>query len=86
MIKYLLLAVLLTGCSTVVPVTLKFPEAPVNLQQSCDTLSQTDSQQLSELTKTVVINYGKYHDCSNKNQAWQDWYKQQKELYEELSK
>lgn len=86
MIKYLLLLALLTGCSTTVPVTIKFPETPASLQQPCEALSQTESQQLSDLTKTVVINYGKYHDCSNKNLAWQEWYIQQKKLYEELSK
>ena len=33
---------------------------------------------LSELMKTVINNYTKYHNCADLVQSWQDWYIEQK--------
>lgn len=83
--KYLLLAVLLTGCSTVVPVTVKFPEAPQPLLEPCKQLQPvSESATLSELTRTVVRNYSYYHDCKIMNESWQEWYLKQKQIFEGL--
>lgn len=79
------LAMLVTACSTTVPVTQKFPQAPQELQQPCKPLEQViTNTTLSQLTKTVVNNYSEYHLCSSKVENWQLWYTQQKQIFEEL--
>ena len=57
--KLILLAFMLslTACSTTVPVTLKFPDQPVELKESCNPLKPASSTQIAEFTKTVVENY-----------------------------
>ena len=85
--KYLLLPVLLlAGCSTTVPVTMKFPDAPTELIQACEALEKipADSKQLSVTSEVVVRNYGRYHNCANRVEAWQDWHKKQKENFESV--
>lgn len=80
-----LLALTLTGCSTVVPVVAKFPEAPKELTTSCSPLKVADEKpELSELTKTIVTNYSEYHLCANRVEGWNEWYTQQKKLFEAL--
>jgi hypothetical protein len=83
--KYLLvIALLLSGCTTV-PVTQKFPEAPSIIQQSCKPLEQVgNSATISEFAKVVVNNYTEYYQCSTLVDAWQEWYKNQKKIFEEL--
>lgn len=84
MTKYLLL-LLLTGCSTTVPVTQKFPEAPQVLLERCQVLKQVDKDaSLVDLTKVVVENYTKYYECSVLVEGWHEWYKTQQKLYKEL--
>jgi hypothetical protein len=84
--KYALLltAVLLTGCSTVVPVTAKFPEPPGrNAQERCPQLQKLkDDPALSDVARTVTINYGTYYECAVKADAWQEWYQIQKRIFE----
>ena len=83
--KYLILALLLAGCSTVVPVTQKFPEAPSILQQQCKPLAQVASTAtISEFAKTVANNYTEYYQCSTLVEGWQEWYTKQKKIFEEL--
>ena len=56
--KYLLLVLLLTGCSTTVPVTSKFPEPPKYSLQSCPQLQLLkEGSKLSDVATTVTINY-----------------------------
>jgi hypothetical protein len=81
----LLTLVLLTGCTTVVPVVAKFPEAPKELTALCPKLKQAeDKTELSELTKTIVTNYSEYHLCANRVEGWNEWYTQQKKIFEAL--
>ena len=83
--KYLFLAFLLAGCSTTVPVAQKFPEAPSILQQPCKQLEQASpSATVSEFAKVVVNNYTEYYQCANIVDGWQEWYKNQKKIFEEL--
>lgn len=82
--KYLLLLapILLSGC-VVFPVKPDFPEAPKELNTSCpklETIDKTDPK-LSEFMKTVSNNYQKYHSCAAVVDAWNEWYKKQKEAY-----
>lgn len=84
--KYTLLltAVLLTGCSTVVPVTAKFPEPPGKMAlERCPQLQKLkDDPALSDVARTVTVNYGTYYECAVRADAWQEWYQIQKRIFE----
>lgn len=85
--KILVLSLLLlTGCTTVVPVTSKFPAAPGTLvQEPCPSLQKlTDEAKLSDIAKTITVNYSEYYTCAVKLDAWQRWYREQKIIYEGL--
>lgn len=85
--KYvLILSLLLTGCSTVVPVKQKFPEVPKELLVECPDLklAPKDETKLSGVLEVVTSNYSLYHECSLKNDMWIEWYKSQKKIYESV--
>lgn len=83
-LSIVLLLIGLSGCSTVVPVSAKFPSIPESLLEKCPQLKMIDgdSATMSQFTKTVVINYTTYYECAVKNDAWIEWYQIQKKLYE----
>ena len=80
------LVLLLSACSTTVPVTAKFPEAPgVLLQEPCPNLQKlSEDSKLSDVAKIVIVNYTEYYTCAVKLDAWQRWYREQKIIYEGL--
>ena len=80
------LVLLLSACSTTVPVTAKFPAAPGTLvQEPCPDLKKlADDVKLSDVAKTVAVNYSEYYMCAVKLEAWQRWYREQKTIYESL--
>lgn len=86
--KFLVIALglLLSACSTTVPVTAKFPLPPGTLvQEPCVELKKLqDDPKLSDVAKTVTINYSEYYMCAVKLEAWQRWYREQKTIYESL--
>jgi len=85
--KYLVIALLLCliGCSTTVPVTAKFPEAPNTIQQQCPPLQKLkDDAKLSEVANTVTLNYSTYYECSVKVDGWIEWYQVQKQIFESV--
>lgn len=84
----LLPCVLLAGCATTaVPVAPKFPTAPEMLIEDCPPLQTLpEGAKLSDLMRTDVKNMVQYHECSRKNKAWVEWYKTQKELFEQATK
>jgi len=87
--KYIILfsIAFLYGCSTVVPVVAKFPDAPVMLLQKCPPQLQTlDGEKITiiDLTKTVTLNYTTYYECAVKTDAWIEWYVIQKNIFETL--
>jgi hypothetical protein len=85
--KYLLLILLLTGCSTTVPVTAKFPEAPKYSLQACPQLQLLkEGSKLSDVATTVTINYSTYYECAVKTDAWIEWYQIQKQIFEGIKK
>jgi hypothetical protein len=85
--KILLISMLLTGCSTVVPVKAKFPEAPDMLMTKCPALSQVkEDAKLSEIATSVSNNYTLYYECAVIARGWQDWYQIQKNIYEKVGK
>ena len=82
------LAVLLTGCGTTVPVARKFPEAVPALQEKCPSLSTIESNgkevSITDMLKTVVKNYGSYYECANKVNGWNEWYDNQRKIFESV--
>ena len=85
--RTLLLAamIVLSGCSTTVPVTVKFPEAPKELMSTCPDLKQTPpTSKLSDVLQVVTDNYSQYYECRVKLDSWIEWYKTQKQLFEEI--
>ena len=87
--KYaVLLAVLLSACSTVVPVTAKFPEPPGRgAMTGCPALQKLrDDAKLSDVANTVTVNYGTYYECAVRADAWQEWYQIQKIIFEKAGK
>jgi hypothetical protein len=83
--KYIVIALLLSGCSTTAPVAVKFPDAPKALLEKCPELEKVkDDAKLSDIAKTVALNYNEYYGCSIKTDAWIDWYYTQKKLFEGL--
>lgn len=81
-----LILLLLTGCSTTVPVVAKFPEAPPSLKASCPELKKIegDSVSIVDLHKVVVENYTEYYACAQKVQGWNEWHTKQKKIFEEV--
>lgn len=81
--KFLLLCILLTGC-VAVPVQQKFPEVPQSLKEACPQLElvPTDTTKLSSVLSVVVSNYALYHECQAKVDTWNEWYNNQKKIYE----
>lgn len=79
------LILLLSACTTV-PVTAKFPQAPGTLvQEPCPNLQKlTDEAKLSDVAKTITVNYSEYYMCAVKLEAWQRWYNEQKTIYESV--
>ena len=77
-----------SGCTTAVPVTAKFPNAPSeSAMQSCPDLKKlNESTVLSNIAETVADNYGTYYECSVKNDTWIDWYNTQKRIFENATK
>lgn len=76
---------LLAGCFHHAPVKRTFPDVPKVLMEQCAELKEAAStEKLSEVLKVVVDNYGEYHKCSGRVEAWQTWYKQQKQIFNEV--
>lgn len=77
-----LFVILLTGCTTVVPVKQKFPPASQSLMVACPELKEVqDTEKLTDVLVVVTKNYSQYHECRIKVDAWIEWYsKQQKEF------
>ena len=78
-------ALFLTACLST-PVKRSFPEIPEDLKTACPDLAQIDEKtnKLSEVVKTVTVNYGQYHECKIRVDAWMEWYKTQKSIFEEV--
>ena len=84
--------ILLAGCGSLfkqpVPISQKFPDATPELMKKCEDLMtiEGDKIPITELFKVIVQNYSLYYQCSNKVDGWQEWYIEQKKIYESTSK
>jgi hypothetical protein len=86
---FLFLFALLTSCSMFkqpVPVVPKFPEATPELLKKCEELKiiEGDKVAITEVLKIVVHNYSLYYECSTKVDGWQEWYAEQKKIFEKI--
>lgn len=82
----LIITLLLTGCSTSVPVKRTFPAVPESLMQECPDLKLVaeDTTKLSDVLSVVSENYGQYKECQIKVDLWRDWYDKQKKIFDEV--
>ena len=76
------LIVFLTGCLNT-PVQRTFPDVPEDLKVACPDLKEIDPKttKLSEVVSVVTANYGQYEECQVKVDAWIEWYKTQKQIF-----
>jgi hypothetical protein len=83
---FIAFAFLTTGCSTAVPVTVRFPDAPDLILEKCPQLKAIEGETVSivDYTKTVTLNYTTYYECVVKNDTWIEWYQIQKKIFEEI--
>lgn len=81
----LCLVSLLAACSTAVPLTQNFPDAPDMLKEKCPELKIIVGERVSivDFTKTVSENYTTYYQCAGRTDAWIDWYNRQKKIWEQ---
>lgn len=79
-------AVLLSACSTTVPVKPKFPDVPQALKERCENLKKIegDTVAITEMLKVIIQNYAMYYECSTKVDGWQEWYNEQKKIYDNI--
>jgi hypothetical protein len=88
--KYLSIVLVLTlsACATTVPVVAKFPDEPGKAaMEQCPQLTTVENGvKLSELTRTVTMNYSTYYECAVKVDTWQEWYQIQKKIFEDIHK
>lgn len=79
----------ITGCSMFskpVPIVPKFPEPVAELMKKCTPLEviQGDKVAINDFLITVVKNYTLYYECSLKVDGWQEWYTEQRKIYEKI--
>jgi len=76
---------LLTACAGTVPVQRNFPEVPIELMSACPSLKTVEgTDKLSKVIDVVTDNYALYHECRTKVDVWIDWYKTQKQIFDEV--
>jgi hypothetical protein len=77
--------ILLSGCTTYLPVHRNFPVLPTELSEQCSELTMLQPEsKLSDVKKTVAENYSLYHQCKNKHTNIVEWYDKQKQIFENI--
>jgi len=86
LVIFIILAFLITACSTAVPLTQNFPDAPDMLMEKCPELKTIQGEKISivDFTRVVSENYTTYYQCAGRTEAWIDWYNKQKKIWEEV--
>lgn len=76
----------LTGCSTLLPTSPRWPDVPKEITEGCPNLRKLpeDTDKLSDVVGNVSDNYATYYECQARQEAWIEWYKLQKKIYEEV--
>ena len=84
--KLLILCItaVLFGCVTV-PVTQQFPKASDTLQTPPPALKEVpQGSSASQILEIVIDNYGTYNEIANQLAGWQQWYIEQKKIFESV--
>jgi hypothetical protein len=84
----ILAVVLLSACSTTVPVARKFPELPSVLKEECQDLVKLEKADKSpfsivDLLGANIENYRRGVECKVKHSATVEWVDTQKKIFEE---
>lgn len=83
-----LVAVVIAGCGFNKPILMmpEFPTPIKELTEKCNELKLIEGDQvaITDMLKTIVHNYTLYHQCSLKVDGWNDWYVEQKKIYDDL--
>jgi hypothetical protein len=79
--EILFCSLVLAGCGHI-PAKPNWPVAP-NIGTCPELVDAIPSEKFSELLKTVTTNYGKYHECKARVDAWQKWYDDQQKIYKD---
>ena len=75
---------LLTGC-VATPVAREFPAVPAGLTAACAALIDVPAtDKLSVVLTTVTRNYTQYQECSIRVDAWNQWYNEQKKIFDSV--
>lgn len=75
---------LLTGC-VATPVAREFPAVPGSLTAACAALIDVPAtDKLSVVLTTVTQNYAQYRECSIRVDAWNQWYNEQKKIFDSV--
>jgi|688.fasta_scaffold47230_7 hypothetical protein len=87
----LLFALVLSGCGMFqkqpIAVERKFPDATPALMKKCEelkTIPAGDRVAITDMLKTVIENYQLYYTCSNKVDGWQEWYIEQRKIFDSV--
>ena len=81
------LLVLVSGCaSKQTIVKIAWPDAPPELLAPSEELTPLEPNQtaLSDLLQNANINYAKYYTLRDRYDAWQQWYKTQQKIYQDI--
>ena len=75
---------LLTGC-VATPVAREFPAVPASFTTACAALIDVPAtDKLSVVLDTVTRNYAQYQECSIRVDAWNQWYNEQKKIFDSV--
>ena len=76
------LVAVLAGCMTV-PVTQNFPKASDTLHGPPSALKEIPADSSATQVFDIVIeNYGTYNEVANQLSGWQQWYVEQKKIFD----
>jgi len=87
--KYIVIlsTLFLAGCISV-PVDRVFPGAPgKEVTVPCPELKKlNDDAKLSDVARITTENFTTYYECAIKVDAWNEWYTEQKKIFEKVGK
>jgi hypothetical protein len=76
---------MMLGCSTTTPVKMRWPAVPAELTAPVNDLAPLpeDKKTLTDLLENANQNYSQYYILKQKFEAWQEWYRVQKSIFED---
>jgi PBP1b-binding outer membrane lipoprotein LpoB len=78
--RIIILALLLAGCSTSVPMVQRFPAPPTDMAEPAPLDTLQAGATMTNLLQTMNTNYARYHEQAAIVRAWNRWYKGQSEI------